>query len=326
MQTITPTVAPSPLALLRRSDAPHSDRAVRSGELTAVMRGIYAPSSLWRALAPWERYLARVHAAALRYPGVVFCGESAAALSALPIFLEPREVHIVAPPRVATSRTITGIRIHTAERMPEWNEVGGFALTTGAETAVDIARSRHNAIGLAVASAAMRADARVTRDVLAALNEKRTTQRGRRHARWVIDRATAVPESSLENVSLAVIEWLGFPAPELQQWVLGPDGADDDRLDFWWPTWSVGGEADGDIKYSGNLGDARGALRERSARDARLLDRGIRATAHWAWRDAALSKQLKAKLVATGLPLVDIENTLQLRSLPQALGIRATAR
>lgn len=215
-------VAPCPIPLMRRGDGPHSDRAVRTGELMTVMRGVYVASAQWRTLAPWKRYLVRVHAAGLVYPGAVFCGESAAALLGHPVFREPREVHIVATADSVTSRAVAGIRFHTAERMPETMAIGGFVVVTDAELAVDIARSRHNAIGLAVVGSVMRADPDVTRGVLAAINEKRPTKRGRRHARWAIERGTPVPESTLDNVSLAVIEWLGFPPPELQHWVRGP--------------------------------------------------------------------------------------------------------
>ena len=316
---------PCPIPLLRRGDAPHTDRAVRSGELTAVRRGIYVVTAAWRALPPWRRYLVRVHAAAMAYPGAVFCGESAAALLGLPVFLEPTEVHILAEPGAVTSRNIAGVRFHTAVEPPESLMLGALVVVSPQDVAVDIARSRHNAIGLAVASAVLRFDPAITRAELAAINEGRPTKRGRRHARWVIERATPVPESPLENVSLAAIEWLGFPPPELQRWILGPDGDDDDRVDFLWRAWAIAGEADGDVKYSGELGDARDALHLRSTRDARMLARGIRATAHWTWSDAALPAQLKARLVSAGLPLVSSENTAQLHSLTSALGYRPHA-
>lgn len=290
------------------------------------MRGVYVVTAQWRQLAPWDRYLTRVHAAAMLLPGAVFCGESAAALRGLPVFREPREVHIVAAPAQVTARAVAGVRFHTADQMPEWSELGGYAVVTAAEATIDVARSRHNAIGLAVAGAAMRVDPGLTREQLAALNEQRHSTRGRRHARWVIERATGIPESPLEHVSLAAIEWLGFPTPELQQWVRGPEGEGDDRLDFVWWLWAVAGEADGAVKVSGKLGDAREALRRRSVRDARLLRRGIRATAHWEWVDAAYPLQLKSKLLSAGLPQLAPENSTQLRTLATALGYAEISR
>lgn len=314
----TRDIVPSPLPLLTRGDSPHSDRAVRSGQLVTVMRGVYADASLWRRLAPWERYLARVHAAGLVYPDAVFCLESAAALRGLTVFLEPSHVHIVLP-HGATSRAIGGVRVHTSQRMPAVEHLGGLLVATPAEIAVDVARDRHNAVGLAVAGAVLRSEPSLTAEALAELSSSRPSSRGRRHARWVFDRATAIPESPLEYISLAVIEWLGFEAPELQTWIRGGTGEDDDRLDFWWPTWRIAGEADGDIKYSGELGDARDALRARSDRDARLIDRGVTATAHWGWRECTAIRPLRAVLLAGGLPIERPENAVQLHSLRRAL-------
>ncbi|MCH6232179.1 hypothetical protein MK786_15610 [Microbacterium sp. CFH 31415] len=311
-------VVPSPIALLARGDAPHSDRAVRRGLLVPVMRGVYAERDAWRSLKPWDRYLARVHAAAMKYPDAVFCHESAAALRGLTVFLEPRDVHL-ALPMGATSRVVSGVRIHAVQRMPRVDEIGGLVVATCAETVVDIARTRHNAVGLAVACSAMRADPTLTAEEFAALSASRPSTRGRRHARWVFDRATATPESPLECVSLAAIEWLGFPTPELQKWIVDPIGPDADRLDFWWEAWRIAGEADGELKYSGELGDARAALRDRSRRDARLIDRGVSATAHWGWSDAIATKPLRAALLAAGLPAERPEDTFQLRSMQRAL-------
>ena len=93
-------VAPSPVALLTRGDAPHSDRAVRTGQLVTVMRGVYADGAAWRMLKPWEKYLARVHAAALKYPDAAFCYESGAALHGLMFYA----AHPAAPLRQLHSR------------------------------------------------------------------------------------------------------------------------------------------------------------------------------------------------------------------------------
>lgn len=311
-------VKPSPIALLTRGDAPHSDRSVRTGELITVMRGVYADAREWRSLLPWDRYLARVHAASLKYPDAAFSHESGAALRGLTVFHEPAHVHVTIP-HPATSRVVSGVRTHTADSMPEVEEIGGLVVATAAEIAVDIARSRHHAIGLAVAGSALKADATLTVERLRELNATRPSTRGRRHACWPLDRVTLTPESPLEFVSLAAIEWLGFPAPELQKWIVGAAGEPADRLDFWWKPWRVGGEADGDVKYDGTTGDARTALRNRRSRDARLLDRGVAATAHWGWPDVVRAKQLRAALLAAGLPAEGPEDTTQLRSLQRAL-------
>lgn len=314
----TADVAPCPVPLIARADSTHVDRAVRSGELARVIRGVYAPAPRWRALAPWERYLARVHATARRYPKAVFVRESAAALRGLPVFGEPPHVHAVALAS-ATTRLTAEARLHAAERMPRFERIGGLRVATAAEIASDIARLRHPAIGLAVADAALRRDRTLDVAEIRTLTETHPSSRGRRRARWVLDRATPLPESALESVSLAVVEWLGFPAPELQVWIRGERAGEDNRADFVWNPWRIGGEADGDIKYSGELGDARAALRSRSVRDARLMRNGLASVAHWGWNDVVTHAPLRAILLSAGLPLLRPPEPAPLNSLARAV-------
>ncbi len=319
MTLLTPDdVVECPVALILASDSPHADRAARSGALVRLTRGVYAEAAAYRALPPWSRYLVRVHAVALAWPDAIFVLESAAVLRGLPIFGEPRDVHVlVAAPK--KTRAQGGIRVHSAERMPVVERVGAVWVASVVDTVVDIARLRHPSVGLAIACAALRADPALTVADIENCDAHRVSKRGRLRAVWVCARATGTPESPLEAVSLAVIEWLGFPAPELQKWILGPTGADDDRVDFWWDRWRIAGEADGGRKYSGELGDAREALRARNRRDARLGDRGVSATAHWAWDDVVAYKQLRSLLRAAGLPLASPEHAEPLRTLAAAL-------
>ncbi|WP_146145294.1 hypothetical protein [Microbacterium timonense] len=305
-------ITASPIALLGRRDVAHPERALRTRELTSVTRGIYARTDEWLLLKPWERYLARVHGAAMRHPDAVFVLESAAALRGAAVIGEPAEVHVVASP-ATTSRPMGGVRVHTAQRMPQIEEIGGLLVAAPADVAVDIARSRHHAIGMAVASSILRQHPRLSVDELRLVNETRASSRGRRHARWALDRATGIPESTLECLSLVAIEWLGFPQPELQVWVRGASPEDDQRLDFWWPMSRIAGEADGDIKYEGM--DAVAVFADRRDRDARLLTKGVSATVHWGWHDVTHVTPLRAALLAGGLRPESPEDTAQLRSL-----------
>ncbi|MFE5408037.1 hypothetical protein [Microbacterium sp. NPDC056569] len=315
-------VAPCPIALLRRDDVPHPERALRTRELVAVTRGVYAEAAGWRRLKPWERYLARVHGAALRHPDAVFILEAAAALRGAAVIGEPVDIHVVASP-TTTSRRSGGVRVHTAQRLPEFDEIGGVLVAAPADTAVAIARLRHHAVGMAVASSILRQNPQLDQATLHMLNESRLSARGRRHARWALDRATAVPESTLECLSLAVIEWLGFPLPEMQQWVLGPPDEEDFRLDFWWNRLRLGGEADGDGKYEGK--DAAAVLRARRDRDALLLARGVAATVHWGWHDVTRVAPLRAALRAGGLHPERVEDTAELRSFARLFAPRPPA-
>lgn len=311
-------LAESPVPLLSRGDAGNAAREVRRGVLARVTRGVYAPADAWARLAPWERYLARVHAVAQVYPDAVFVLESGCALRGMPVFGEPPDVHVLLP-SPAKSQSLAGIRVHTTERMPQAERVDGIRVVAPAELSVGIARLRHPAVGLAVTNAALRSDAALTVADLKVTSARRPTARGVLALGWVLDRATAVAESTLESVSMAVLEWAGFPAPVLQQPFLGAQPGDDDRVDFWWPEWGVAGEADGAVKYSGELGDARAALRARNARDARLAERGVRATAHWSLQDLTSWAQVRALLTAAGLPRVRPEQTPPLDTLGRAL-------
>lgn len=316
----TPDVRECPVPLITRGGEPHVDRAVRRGELVRVMRGVYAPARLWRDLPPWDRYLVRVHAAARCYPDVVFVRESAAALRGLPVFGEPPHVHAVALGSRAT-HAVGEVRLHAAERPPQFDDVSGVLVATGAEVAVDAARLRHPAVARATADAALRADPHLTTGRMRAMSETHPSSRGRRRARDVFDRASAVAETPLESVSATVIEALGFPVAEMQRWVRGPEPGEDDRVDFAWLRNGhlVAGEADGDLKYSGALGDARVALRERRARDARLMRRGVHTVHHWTWADVIAPSQLRAILLSAGLPLVRQPDLGLLGSLDRAL-------
>ena len=319
--TTPPRIAPSPIALVSRTQDPHAARAAARGEFVRVSSGVYASRVAWEALKPWERYLARVHAASMRYPDAVFCLDAAAAFRSLPIFGEPEEVHVIAPAH-ATARASAGVRVHLTAEPRSIEEIDGILVTDVADTVVDLARGRHNAVGLAVANAALRANPQLTSASLRAVNEGRASSRWRRHARWPLERAIPTPESPLESVSLAAVEWLGIPPPELQRRFCGPDHTD--QVDFWWHATRTAGEADGDLKYDGEHADAVRALRDRRRRDGRLRALGVTATAHWAWSDVVDAAGLQAALVAAGVHPRYPQDTRQLHGLRTTLTQRRT--
>jgi hypothetical protein len=314
------TIQPSPVPLLRADEVPHPERAVARRELVKVRRGVYAPAEAWLALAPWARYLAQVHAVLLRDPTLVPSHESAVALWDGPVFGDPGVVHVLAPGNGA-SRLVSGIRTHTTTDERALVAAGGIALTAPDEAAVDIARARHPAIGLAVADAMLRLDGTSSREHLQLLNATRATKRGRDIARWALDRTTGVAETAFESVSRAVIEWLGFPSPELQRTFVASSG-EADRSDFVWEPESLAGEADGDLKFDGRFGEATALLRQQRARDARLRQH-VRAVVHWGWQDATTYTPLATLLHGAGVRRVAPENTAALTSMRQALASRA---
>ncbi|GAA5091656.1 hypothetical protein GCM10025760_19320 [Microbacterium yannicii] len=322
---VSTIVRPSPVPLIRWTDAPHPERGVAKGVLVRVRHGVYASARLWQALAPWDRYLAHVHAVALMLPDVVFCCESAAALLGMPVFGDPVVVHLLVESS-GTSRLAAGVRSHRAADDRMIIEASGLALTSPADTAIDLARHRHPAIGRSTADAALRADPALTRELLVSGNETRTSSRGRNIARWSLSRGTARAETPLESVSLCVIEWLGFPEPELQ--VSFPsDSGEVDRGDMLWRSLGVLGEADGDLKYDGRFGDAATVLRRQHLRDRRLRSHAeVNSIVHWGWGDASSVTPLQQILLGAGMRPIAPEQSVPLHSLKRELSARAPHR
>lgn len=316
---LTPRIqfASSPIALLRRGEIHHPERALARGDIVKVRRGIFAAREPWTALAPWDRYLARVHAVAVDHPDAVFCHESAAVLLGAAVFGDPGVVHLSVPPG-ATARTHGGIRTHIRTETHGIASSSGLMATDAMTTAVSLARERHPAIALAVADSVLRLAPWLSPDALRAENEGRASSRGRAVARWVIDRATPSAESPLESVSRAVGEWLGFPDPVLQHTFVSASGVVD-RGDLWWPHLRLLGEADGDIKYGGGYGDPLEALQARRERDMRLLSGDVAAVAHFGWPEVTFVEPYRALMLGHGLRPVARENTAALAGVTRLL-------
>lgn len=287
---------PSPIALHLWH---HTDDAGRRSDrlpgMHRVRRGVYADAAQWQALAPWDRYLARVHAQVLYDPTSVIVDESAAALQGVSIAWASRPVHILRPGGHA--RSSAAQRIHTTADARDIIEVDGILITSPISTAIDLARNRPWAEGRAYADALMRLDADITREALSAENVARSSSRGALHAGWVIDRASPIPESPLESLSLCAIEWSGFEIPELQAEFPWEHGVD--RADFYWRGQRVIGEADGDAKYD-LADDPRESLREEKRREDRLRRR-VSGLARWGWADLPVPGRIDSYLRAAGL-------------------------
>ena len=293
-------LAPVPLELLRSSDplnASRLNRAWHRGELVRVIPGVYAESRRWQKLPRWSRYLAQVHAVTLKEPDTVFCGVSAAALRGVYLGRADEPIHVLEP--VGSSRLAGRIRVHTGGHDRAIEDLDGRLLTGIPDTAVDVARSVPPIEGLAYVDALLRRARVPNTDELRAINESRKTSRGRRIARWALERATGVPESPLESLSLGVIEAAGFELPELQV-EFRLDGHVD-RADFFWRSRGIIGEADGQIKYDGTFQDPTGAIVREKQRDSRLR-RQASGLMHWGWSEVRDSDILADILRNAGVP------------------------
>jgi hypothetical protein len=228
----------------------------------------------------------------------VLCLESAAALLALPLFGEPRDIHLLDPG--GKSRRFGDVVVHATEDDLDFVTIGGVTTTSFIDTAVALTRVLPPAFALATADTALRLLARrgVTLDFVA-LGRERSSSRGRRQLEWVNARATAASESAGEAVSRAVIEWLGFDEPEPQ--VEFDYEGFHDRCDFYWRRKRTIGESDGYGKYDADDAEAAKAhfISEKVREDR--LRRHEDAFARWDWADTMRATPLGDKLQRAGL-------------------------
>lgn len=304
-------VSRSPIPLIRSRDdhAGATDRGWRSGKLTRLARGTYVDSKEWSGLPPWQKYLVKVHGAIAANPHRVICDESAAALLGALIAYPKRPVHILLDG--GTSREYKGVRTHVSVDQREIIVVDGIRMTSPANTAVDIARSRPPAEALAYADALLRIDPTITPQSLISLNEELVSGRGRRHARWALEHSTGIPESVLESASSAVIDWLGYEPPIMQQQFYFE--GERDRSDFYWPDANVVAESDGDLKYSGSLDDPTAAIIKEKRRENRLR-RNTSGMARWGWPELEKIEPVDQALRAAGLFPTRPRDTMMLAS------------
>lgn len=288
------SASPDPLLPRRLRDG------LSSGRILRIRPGVYAVHDDWNALAAHQRYAERVRAHALVHPKDTLGFESAATLLGLPIFGEPRDIHILLPPGSPTRRR-SGIVEHAGDIDRATITRHGVRVSDVAATALDLARVLTPAYALAVVDSAIHW-ARHDRTTLPDLRHLACAQARPRNARqltWLFAHATTLAESAGESLSRAVIGWLGLPMPELQ--VEFPHREGVDRVDFWWRSVSLVGESDGYLKY---LSAAPTAATRRLIDEKRREDRiraRVRGFARWTWPDLFAGLTLRDRLVGAGL-------------------------
>ncbi|MCR2802254.1 hypothetical protein QNO21_01800 [Microbacterium sp. zg-Y818] len=294
-----PLSAPlSPLSFVVQAHALEAGLRVRDGAAHVRVRpGVYAIREEWDRLRSWERYAARVHAFHLRHPDAVLAFESAAVALGLPIFGEPRDIHVYDPDR-ASSRRFGDVCVHTSGEQKALVARGGVLLTSLATTAVDLMRVLPPAFGLAVADAAV-SPSRTDAASIELLREvARAQPRGRGSARFALLLPMIDPraESAGETVSRATAIWLGYAEPETQVEFIA-EGVRD-RADFFWRRASVIGESDGYGKYTGT--DVVARVVDEKRREDRLR-RQVRAFTRWDWAAAMRVTPLDERLHRAGI-------------------------
>ncbi|MHA7985469.1 hypothetical protein ACX9R5_06640 [Rathayibacter sp. CAU 1779] len=258
--------------------------------------------------------MVRVHAVRATWSRPVFCFESAAALHGLPLFGEPKYVHVLGGGTAGTHSTRRGlVAVH---QLSDVREIIGTALGSAvgiSDTVLDLARLLPPAFGLAVADAALhKVGGPLASDLLRSAHGQKWRYRMRR-VDWVLGEADPAPESAGESVSRAVIAWLGYPRPELQQ-TFHYEGATD-RPDFYWRDERVIGESDGYGKYDDTDAESSKArFVEEKKREDRLR-RYEKGFIRWDMSDALRVTALEGKLRAGGLRPVTAPNAVALATL-----------
>lgn len=287
--------------------------------MVRVRAGVYAPRAAWEKLAPWERYLARVHAFALIAPGAVFAYESAAVLWGLPLFGEPRDIHVFAPGRTS-SRRFGDVCVHTGIDGRAVENIQGLSVTSAADTAIDLMRVLPPLLGLAVGDAVMASPHGVTRDALATLAGAQAHRRGRARLALLLPMLDGDAESPGESVSRGVMVWSGFESPVLQK-VFRSEGHTD-RADFAWPSVRSIGESDGYGKYVGETAEETVRRIVAEKRREERLRRQCDAFDRWDMADALAVEPLVTRLdrmrvPRVGPPRADLLRISDPRSVPR---------
>lgn len=286
----------------------------RTGSLHRIWPGVYrdavlAPGNLPEAEAKALSYRLRVLAAARRMRDPVFTSWSAAALLRLPIIGDwPEEIYVLSGSSTGSRRGAI-VRVATRSEAPE-ALVDGVRVTSVEYTIIQLARHARLGAALVAADAGLRdmpfpaqSPPLTTRAKLFALHEQLRPYHRSRRVQAVLHRVTHLSGSPLETVSRLTIEELGFAAPLLQVGIPLESGADA-YLDFYWDE-DIGGESDGDSKYTAgdNSAETRVRLLAEKAREDELRQR-LNHLARWGWRDAWARRPLEHKLLRAGVPRV----------------------
>ncbi|MEO7122738.1 MAG: hypothetical protein ABI400_06400 [Lacisediminihabitans sp.] len=252
----------------------------RSGELVAVIRGVYMAAEEWSELDRHGRYRAKVMAvAALCSEPLVFSHHSAAALWRLPsVEAWPAQAHAAVPLAAGGRSNGTLIR-HTVGVPTEVVRIDGVRATSLVRTVVDLARIGSFAHAVVVADAALHRTAHplqgLPRTTLSRADLDRELagvplRHGTAKSREVIEFADGAADRPGESMSRVSIRSAGVTMPQLQVSMRGASGR---RyfVDFWWPSFNVIGEFDGFDKYS-NPEFLRGRSPERAVYEEKLRE------------------------------------------------------
>ena len=277
-------------------------RAVARGVYVKVIRSAYVRADHWAALDFEGRHRARMRAAWLLDPRLVFSHLSAALLWGLPVVGGDLAIPHALGDHSSGSRSRTGLRRHAVGFSREHTTVDGLPVTTLSDTCVHIAAGYEADVSVPVLDFAL-AHTEVSRDILLERLAATPASGGAVRGAWAVGFANPLSGSPGESLSRVGIHCLGLDAPDLQVRI------DDARglagiVDFFWPDHRLVGEFDGLGKYLRDVFTDGREPGEVVVAEKNREDR-IRATelkvARWGWDAARDTAKLRRILSEQGL-------------------------
>lgn len=263
-------------------------RCVRQGLLDRLSPGQYAiqagGTGAETLRASVVSHLNRVEAVLRPHAESVAALRSSAIAWDLPVAAVPARPEIIRPP--VSSRLIGTRTIRTALRDSDVTNGKRFRATSLARTAVDLALDLPTPEALITVDAALRRG--VGSSELKALLRDRGPIRGRRRAGRTLDWADAGAETPLESWSRGVLMQLGIPRPRCN--VVVGDHDQSFRVDTLWDEFGVVGEADGRIKYQGQLVTGRTLWKEKLRQEWLENEAGFKVV-RWTYQELRFSAQ-----------------------------------
>ena len=215
--------------------------------------GVFARSSLWQVLNPYERSRHLIRALAAQHEGWVFCAQSAAFMLGFPVSYHTVEQVHVACPKGGRTRS-SGIFVRHEVDGDEPVAAGGVKVTSFYRTVFDCLTTLEFSEALQVADHALRVKEISRRRLVDELRRRFKGRRGIGRAVDVCAWAEPAAESGGESILRAAIIEQGFALPRLQ--VTLPDPIERGRhfrVDLVWRDATGGpifGELDGKRKYT----------------------------------------------------------------------------
>lgn len=281
--------------LLVRERSSTLGRLDRDARLHRIRAGVYIDRETWSGLAPWDRYRMRVRAVAATWTAPVFCLESAATVHNLPIFGEPRWIHLLGPGGLSWREG--DVVVHGTRDERDVSERDGMLVTPLADTTLDLCRVLPPAFALGVADRAARM-AGAGRP-LGERGREQANRRGVRQLDWIDENIDPAAESAGESVSRAVTGWLGYERPRAQV-TFRYEGVED-RVDFLFPSNRAIAESDGYGKYDADDPEAMKLHFIAEKRREDRLRRNGHPFARWDWADTMAARPLDRALRGAGL-------------------------